>query len=419
MTTGVELGENDFGTVGELFQVNSEMFTPAFFRDPYPFYALLRDTAPVLPVALPPAGVRVWVVSRYADVRAGFADPRLSSDYATALADFRAAGLAFGAGTLAERTMVNLDPPDHTRVRRLAAGTFTSARIARWDAAIHATVDDLLDALPTGEPVDLMATVAAPLSIRTIRAVLGAEPGDEADLRRWGDLVFTADPAELPEVPEAAARLLGYAGELVADKRARPGDDLLSELVAATDGSGSLSTDELTATAVGLVVAGYESTIRLIGDLLVALLDHPDQLAALRAGRYTTADAVEETLRYDGPQSSSLWRFATEDLEIAGTTVPAHEPVLLLVGSAHRDGRHYPDPDSFDLGRADKRHLAFGHGIHHCLGAALARLQSRILLESLLARYSRISFAGPRAEIPYKPSLVVRGPDELPLVLHR
>jgi cytochrome P450 len=393
----------------------SEMFTPEFFQNPYPFYALLRDNVPVHPVTIPPANIRVWLVSRYADVRAGFADPRLSSDYRYALPEFRAAGLAFGAGTVAERTMLNLDPPDHTRIRRLAAGTFTATRITQWDNAIRATVAELLDALPVGEPVDVMARVAAPLSVRAICAVLGTEPGDEADLRRWGDLVFTADPAEWAEVPEATARLLGYAEALVARKRERPGDDLLSELVAASDGSGVLSSDELIATAAGLVVAGYESTIRLIGDLLLALLDHPDQLAALRGGGHTTADAVEETLRYDGPQSSSLWRFATEDLEIAGTTIPAHEPVLLLVGSAHRDERHYPSPNSFDLGRADKRHLAFGHGIHHCLGAALARLESRILLESLLARYSRISLAVPRAEISYKPSLVVRGPDKLPL----
>jgi cytochrome P450 len=395
----------------------SEMFTPEFFQNPYPFYALLRDHVPVQPVIIPPANLRVWLVSRYDDVRAGFADPRLSSDYRHAQPEFRAAGLAFGAGTVAERTMVNLDPPDHTRIRRLAAGTFTAARIAQWENAIHATVDELLDALPVGEPVDVMARIAAPLSIRAICAVLGAEPGDESDLRRWGDLVFTADPAEMAEIPEATARLLGYAERLVAHKRASPGDDLLSELITASDESGVLSSDELVATAAGLVVAGYESTIRLIGDLLVALLDHPDQLAALRAGRHTTADAVEETLRYDGPQTSSLWRFATEDLEIAGTTIPAHEPVLLLVGAAHRDERHYTNPDSFDIGRADKRHLAFGHGIHHCLGAALARMESRILLESLLARYSRISLAVPRAEVPYKASLVVRGPDVLPLVL--
>lgn len=412
MTTGVDTYENSAA------REPSETFPPEFFRNPYPFYALLRDNAPVYPVTIPPANIRVWLVSRYADVRAGFAEPRLSSDYRHALPEFRAAGLAFGAGTVAERTMLNLDPPDHTRVRGLAAGTFTATRITQWDNMIHATVDELLDALPVGEPVDVMARVAAPLSVRAICGVLGAEPGDEADLRRWGDLVFTADSAEWAEIPEATARLLGYAEELVVRRRERPGDDLLSELIKASDDAGVLSSDELIATAAGLVVAGYESTIRLIGDLLIALLDHPDQLAALRDGRHTTADAVEETLRYDGPQSSSLWRFATEDLEIAGTTIPAHEPVLLLVGSAHRDERHYPNPNSFDLGRADKRHLAFGHGIHHCLGAALARLESRILLESLLARYSRISLAVPRAEVSYKPSLVVRGPDVLPLVFH-
>lgn len=395
------------------------MFTPEFFQNPYPFYAWLRDNAPVYPVTIPFVDIRVWLVSRFADVRQGFADRRLSSDYRSASPDFHTAGLAFGAGTVAERTMVNLDPPDHTRIRRLAAGTFTAERIAQWEQTIREKVDALLDPLPMGEPVDVIARIAAPLSVRAICAVIGAEPGDEADLRRWGDLVFTADPAELAQVPEATAGLMKYAEELVAHKRTHPGDDLLSELIAAGDDSGVLSSDELTATAVGLVVAGYESSIRLIGDVLLALLDHPDQLTGVRDGRFTVADAIEETLRYDGPQPSSLWRFATEDLNIAGTGIPAHEPVLLLVGAAHRDERQYPHPDIFDLGRADKRHLAFGHGLHRCLGAALARLESRILLEHLLSRYAQLSLGMPREEVHYKPSLVLRGPSALPLVLHR
>ncbi|MFI6040933.1 cytochrome P450 [Nocardia sp. NPDC051321] len=395
-----------------------EMFTPEFFQNPYPFYAWLRDNAPVHPITIPGVNIRVWLVSRYDDVRAGFADPRLSSDYRSALPEFRAARLAFGAGTVGERTMVNLDPPDHTRIRGLAAATFTAARIAQWEATIRATVDELLDALPVGEPVDVMARLAAPLSIRAICAVLGAEPNDEDDLRRWADLVFTADPTELAKVPEAIDCLLGYADKLIARKRNRPGDDLLSALITASDDSNELSSDELVGTAMGLMVAGYQSTIQLIGDTLLALLDHPDQLSALREGKHTAADAIEETLRYDGPQVSSLWRFATEDMTIAGTAIPAHEAVLLLVASAHRDERQYPNPESFDPGRADKRHLAFGYGIHRCLGAALARLESRVLLESLLARYSRLELAVPRVEVRYKPSLVVRGPGELPLVLH-
>ncbi|MGN2638108.1 cytochrome P450 family protein [Nocardia takedensis] len=394
------------------------MFTPEFFQDPYPFYAWLRDNAPVYPVTIPFVNIRVWLVSRFADVRAGFTDARLSSDYNTALPDFRAAGLAFGAGTVAERTMLNLDLPDHTRLRRLAQGTFTAARIAQWESGIRKTVDDLLTPLPLGEPVDVMSRVAAPLSIRSICSVIGAEPGDEDDLRRWGDLVFTADPAELGDVPEATSSLMRFAEELVAHKRAHPGDDLLSDLVKASDETQALSSDELVGTAVALVVAGYESSIRLMGDMLVALLAHPEQLAEVRAGKYTVSESIEETMRYDGPQPSSLWRFATEDLEIAGTTIPAHEPVLLLVGAAHRDERQYPNPDVYDIGREDKRHLAFGHGIHRCLGAALARLESRILLEMLLERFSEVSMAVPRAEIRFKPSLVLRGPAELPLVLN-
>ncbi|MEV4378186.1 cytochrome P450 [Streptosporangium sp. NPDC049644] len=313
--------------------------------------------------------------------------------------------------------MLNLDPPDHTRIRKLAAATFTERRIAQWQTAMRSITDSLLDAVPAKEPVDLLDAIAAPLAVQVICAVLGAPPGDSVSLREWGDLIFTADPAHRHLAVEAMESLIAYSGDLIAHKKKDPGSDLLSELIEASRGPGLLGEDELLATVLGLVVAGYESTIAMVGDIFLALLDHPDQLALLRRDLGLADAAIEEVLRYDGPQASSFWRFPTEDVKIGGVPVAAQETVLLLVGSAHRDPARYPDPDRFDILREDKRHLAFGHGIHRCLGAQLARRNTRTLLTRTLERFPAMSLAVDRADIEYKPNLIVRGPAFLPLIL--
>ncbi|MET8047288.1 cytochrome P450 [Streptosporangium sp. NPDC005286] len=392
------------------------IFTPDFFQNPYPTFEWLRENHPVYRTTIPFTDVGVWLVSRYEDVREGFADARLSSDYRTASSDFTDASLAFGAGTVAERSMVNLDPPDHTRLRKLAAATFTGRRIAQWETTIQKITGALLDAVPAGEPVDIIDNIATPLSVEVICDILGAPPGDRARLREWGDLIFTADPGERHLVHGAIESMIAYTGDLILQKKDSLSDDLLSELIRASQTPGVLSEDELLSTVIGLIVAGYETSIRLVGDAFLVLLDHPEQLSLIRRNMALVDSAIEEVLRYDGPQASSLWRFSSTDMEIAGVKIPAHEPVLLLVGSAHRDSDHYPAADSFDISREDKRHLAFGHGIHRCLGSQLARLETRVLLGETLKRFSRISLAVSREEVVYKPSLVVRGPAYLPLI---
>ncbi|WP_062355116.1 cytochrome P450 family protein [Herbidospora yilanensis] len=391
------------------------VFTPEFFQNPYPTYAHLRRNDPVARTTIPFTDVDVWLVSRFEDVRAAFADNRLSSDYSNAPAHFHAAHLAFGGDTVGARTMLNLDAPDHTRVRKLAAATFTERRVAQWQETIAGIVDGLLDAVPAKEPVDVLDAIAAPLSVRMICTVLGTPPADSVRLRAWGDAIFTADPGQRHLIPQALDGLIGYSADLIAAKRRAPADDLLTELIEASGAPGLLTGNELLATVTGLVVAGYESTIAMVGDLFLALIDHPDQLALLRQDPSLADAAIEVVLRYDGPQASSFWRFATEGLELAGTPIAAQDVVVLLVGSAHRDPARYPDPDTFHILREDKKHLAFGHGIHRCLGSQLARRNTRTLLTRTLERFSSWSLAIPRESVSYKPNLIVRGPAALPV----
>ncbi|WP_283134986.1 cytochrome P450 family protein [Rhizohabitans arisaemae] len=390
------------------------VFTPEFFQHPYPMYQKLREEHPVHRTRFPFTDVDVWLVSRYEDVREGLRDARLSSDYRNAPPAFHAAGLAFGGDTVAARTMLNLDAPDHTRVRKLATATFSARRIAEWAESIETIVAELLDAVPAGEAVDVLDRVATPLSVKVICEIIGAPPSDAATLRNWADAIFAADPAQRPQAAKAVDSLIDYSAALIADKKRHLDTDLISDLIRATPEL--ISEDELLATVLGLVVAGYETTIALAGDIFLALLDHPEQAALLRRDPSLIEAAIEEVLRYDGPTASSFWRFPTEDLEIAGIPIATGEPVLFLIGSAHRDPARYPDPDRFDILREDKRHLAFGHGIHHCLGAQLARLESRILLTRTLERFPSMALAIPRADVVFKPSLIVRGPAFLPVV---
>ncbi|GAA2845824.1 cytochrome P450 [Streptosporangium fragile] len=392
------------------------VFTPEFFQNPYPTYEWLRENHPVYRTTIPSTDVGVWLVSRYEDVRDGFLDARLSNDYRTASPDFTEASLAFGAGTPAERSMVNLDPPDHTRLRKLAAAAFTGRRVAQWGTTIQAITDSVLDTVPVNEPVDVMESIATPLAVEMICDIVGAPPGDRADLREWGDLMFTADPAERHLSHGAIESMLAYMGDLIVRKKNDLSNDLLSELIRASRTPGMLTEDELLTTVFGIIVAGYETSIRLIGGAFLALLDHPGQQALLRRDVTLVDAAVEEVLRYDGPTTATMWRFPTADAEIAGVRVPAREPILFLVGSAHRDPAQYPSPDSFDVLREDKRHLAFGHGIHRCVGAQLARLEAKIAIGRALERFPKMTLAVRRDEVVFKPSLIMRGPARLPTV---
>ncbi|KIF78646.1 cytochrome P450 [Streptomyces sp. 150FB] len=380
--------------------------------DPYALYERLRETAPVQRIT-GPDGQPAWIVTRYDDVRQALADPRLSLDKKNALpGNYR----GFSLPPALDANLLNMDPPDHTRIRRFVVQAFTPGRTEKLREPIRRTADDLLDAVAPDGRTDLIAAYAAPLPIAVICELLGVPPGDRRDFRDWTDALIAPDPARPGLAKEAVVSMLGFFTGLIAHKRAEPGDDLLSALIAARDGADDrLSEDELMSLAFLILFAGYENTIQLIGNATLALLREPDQLAALRAEPGRIPGAVEEFLRYEGPALLALRRFPVEDITIAGVTVPAGETVMLSLASANRDPHRFPDPDRLDLDRDTAGHLALGHGIHYCLGAPLARLETEIALTALLERLPRLALDVPYEQLRWRPSARARGLLELPV----
>ncbi|MGW7273401.1 cytochrome P450 family protein [Streptomyces sp. NPDC054864] len=386
--------------------------------DPYAVHARLRDTAPVHRVA-GPDGSPAWLVTRYDDVRAALADPRLSLDKSRALpGSYR--GLALPPAL--DANLLNMDPPDHTRIRRLVGKAFTSRRVESLRAPIRRTADELLDAVAPLGRADLVTAYAAPLPITVICDLLGVPAGHRPDFRVWTDALVAPDPARPQAAKEAVVAMLGFFTQLLAKKRKEPAEDLLSDLIAVRDegeggraGEDRLSEDELMSLAFLILFAGYENTVQLIGNAVLALLRHPDQLAALRADLSQLPAAVEEFMRYDGPALLAIRRFPLEDVTIGGVTVPAGETVLISPSAADRDPRRYPDADRLDITRDASGHLALGHGIHHCVGAPLARLETATALAALLERFPRLALAVPPGELRWRPSMRARGLLALPV----
>ncbi|EPH43006.1 putative Cytochrome [Streptomyces aurantiacus JA 4570] len=399
------------------------MATPAapepldgLMNDPYGTYAQLRETAPVRRIA-GPDGNPAWLVTRYADVRAALADQHLSVDKRHALpGSYR----GFSLPPALDANMLNMDPPDHTRIRRLVVKAFTKHRVESLREPIRRTADALLDAIEekarTHGRADLVAAYAAPLPIAAICDLLGVPATHRIDFTAWTDALIAPDPARPHLAKEAVVAMLGFYTGLVADKRRQPGEDLLSDLIAARDEGDRLSEDELTSLAFLLHFAGYENAVQLIGNAALALLRHPEQLAALRADPARLPGAVEEFMRYDTSAVFSIRRFAREDLTIGGARVAAGETVFLGLGSAGRDPGRFPDPDRLDIGRDASGHLALGHGIHHCVGAPLARLELTIAIGALLERFPDLALGVPEEELRWRPSIRARGLLALPVV---
>ncbi len=399
---------------------DQDLLTDGLLTHPYAVYDRLRDTAPVHRVT-GPDGSPAWLVTRYDDVREALADPLLSLDKRHALPG---GYKGFALPPALDANLLNMDPPDHTRIRRLVGRAFTTRRVEQLRAPIRRTADRLLDALGTnGGPhggTDLIAAYAAPLPITVICDLLGVPDEHRRDFRAWTDVLVAPDPARPQAAKEAVVAMLGFFTQLLADKRKEPADDLLSDLIAVRDesdsaGNGRLTEDELMSLAFLILFAGYENTVQLIGTAVLALLQHPGQLAALRADPTRLPAAVEEFVRYDGPALLAIRRFPREDVTIGDVTVPAGETVLLSLAAANRDPRRFPDADRFDLGRDATGHLALGHGIHYCLGAPLARLETEIALAALLERLPDLQLDGDPGDLRWRPSLRARGLLTLPV----
>ncbi|MEU4348231.1 cytochrome P450 [Streptomyces sp. NPDC023838] len=353
----------------------------------------------------------VWLVVGHDEARAALADPRFSKDW-------RQTGDWDYASTAVSHNMLETDPPHHTRLRRLVAREFTPRRIEALRPRVQEITDRLLGAMlaAPGRTADLMDTLAFPLPMTVICELLGVPDLDRETFRRLSNeaVAPTQNDGKNSSVREMGA----YLAELVEDKRCDgPADDLMSALIRTGHEDGDkLSPDELIGMAFLLLVAGHETTVNLISNGVRALLGHPEQLAALRADFDGLIDgAIEEMLRYDGPVETATYRFTRESVEYGGTVIPAGAPVLVALASAGRDASRYPDPDRFDIRRAPQSHLAFGHGIHYCLGAPLARMEGRIAVRTLLERAPGLELAADEASLEWLPGMLIRGVRHLPV----
>ena len=380
----------------------------------------IRALGPVAQVEMP-GGVLAWAVSDQALLRGLLIDPRVSKDAyqhwpAWINGEISADWPLFA--WVAVRNMLNAYGPDHRRLRGLIAGAFTARRIAALRPRIEAIVGGLLDelaTLPPDKPVDVRERYAAQVPITVICELFGID--DEAtreEVRRCVDALFTIGKAPA-ETAAAFPRLQEILRGLVAEKRERPGDDLSSALIAVRDANASLSEDELVDTLVLFVNAGHETTVNLLGNAIVAMLTDPGQLSLVRSGGVTWEDVIEESLRSRAPVPNLPLRFAVEDIEIGGVTLRAGEAILACYGAAGRDPLvHGPDAGQFDVSRAAMDHLAFGYGVHHCLGAPLARLEAAIALPALFERYPDLTLAAAPDELMPLESFVSNGYRALP-----
>lgn len=385
---------------------------PAVLADPHPALAALRESGPVHRIDMR-MGLPVWVVTRYDDVLAALSDPRLSNDphNAGALEETL-------RGDFLSRSLIGTDPPEHTRLRRLVAKAFTARRVEGLRPRVQEIADALLDRITPRGSADLVGEFALPLPITVIGELLGVPEADRDRFRGWTDEMLDRpfDPgSDIARVTEGRERMHGYLSDLVAAKRTHPADDLLTDLVQASDEGERLDAQELLAMTFLLLIAGYVTTVSLVGNGTLALLRRPDQLERLRADPSLVPQAVEELLRFDGPVNPGLTRFALEDLEIGGVRIPRGDMVLLAIAAADRDPDRFPDPDRLDVGAADPGHLAFGHGIHYCLGAPLARLEGQVAFTSLLARLPDLALDIPEDQLRWTGGGVLRGLRQLPV----
>lgn len=388
-------------------------------QDAHGFMAKLRASAPVCPASEARQAAAV-LVTRYEDVRALVGDGRVRHDVRSKAEQEAAAEQRelTPREELMHRalgiSMIYRDPPDHTRLRRLINRAFTPRAVERLRPRLSTVIDELISAFTPGRSVDLVAEFAVPLTTFAICELLGIPQDERAAFWGWSQEI---NDAELGDgYYEALADAVAYLTALIERKRANPGTDLLSELIAVSDEDGDrLSADELVATSLLLLIAGHDTSVHLIANAVLCLLTSPDQLAALRADPSLVDNVVEEVLRYESPVNILPPRFAGSAIELAGGTIPEGEMVLLSVLSANRDESVFPDPDRFDITRSAAGHLAFGHGIHYCPGAPLARMEGRLAIAALVTRFPHLRLAVPRDEVRWRDSTLMHGPESLPV----
>ncbi|QIK10323.1 cytochrome P450 [Streptomyces sp. Je 1-4] len=394
------------------------LYGPEYKRNPYPLYAELRERGPVHRVRFP-SGVCAWLVTGYDAAHQALTDPRLGKHHSRGNAAWRARASIMPEPQHSQLQvhLLHQDPPRHTALRRLITDAFAPQRVESLRPRFQGMADALLDGLPDSGGTDLVEVFAARFPFQVLAEVIGL-PEEFADRfdRDWGKVVQPVGPED-PGRPAYEARLRGlqqYIADLVRHKRAECGEDLLSRLVAARDAE-RLGKEELDSMVFQLLVAGQEPVTNQITTALVTLLRHPARLAELAARPELLPRAVEELLRHDSAFELTTWRFFAEDTELHGTRIPAGDSVIVSLSAANRDSRRFPDADALHFDRTPNPHLAFGHGIHFCPGATLARIELQIALGTLLRRLPDLRLAVPEDELEWTPAVLARGVGRLPV----
>lgn len=394
-------------------EVLFDPFRPEFHVDPYPFYHRLREADPVHL-----SQIGLWILTRYDDCVTSLRDPRFGRDGFEAI--LAAQYGEESEGSRLPRSMLFRDPPDHTRLRSLVNRAFTPRVIEGLRDQIQVLVNGLLDRVERRGRLDVIADLAYPLPVTVICDMLGVPVGDHEQIKEWSsDVIRSLDAIGLPSDASIIERgrigrhrIADYFRTLLPERRRHPRADLLSSLIAVEEQGDRLTEGELLSTCILLFIAGHETTVNLIGNGLLALLRNPDQLQRLKAEAGLIGSAVEELLRYDSPVQRTA-RITNAEVEVGGKTIPKGAFVVAAIGAANRDPAHFPDPDRLDIGRADNRHIAFGFGIHFCLGAPLARVEGQIALGTLLRRLPGLRLTGPEPE--WRESSTLRGLKALPV----
>lgn len=396
----------------------AEFYTDEFAIDPYPSFARLREHAPVCPVSSP--RYDSYLITRFEDAKAALTDARLSKDLYGPQKHYLE---IFGPNSEGlNRNMLNSDPPEHTRLRKIISQAFAPRRIEALRPRVAEIVDSLLDKVVPHGRSELMRDFAIPLPMLVICKLLGIPPRDHDRVLGWTQVIRTSGSSGNPEQDRAAVQdtqlhLHRYLAELVRDKRAHPADDMISALISSCDEDGTLSERELVPTAFLLLFAGSQTTADFLGNATVALLTNPKQLELLRADPELLPSAIEELIRFDGPLPVASPRIATEDVEYQGVRIPAGSIVGVVINAANHDPEQFEDPDRLDVRRERGPHIGFGHGVHYCLGVSLARMEARIAIGTLLRRLPGLRLAVPANQLRrLPPASPFRGLLELPVL---
>jgi cytochrome P450 len=393
-----------------------------FMQHPYELLARFREEGPAHEVVFP-HGAKVWLVTRYDEVRALVTDPRVSKDgrrmnemfarhSGAPVQEDEPADVGYDDDLAAH--MLNSDPPRHTRLRALVGKAFTARRMESLRPRIEQVVENLLDKMDSEAEVDLLEEFAAPLPLTIICDLFGIPQEDHAVFRMWANTLVGAGH-EPEEVAQASKNVAEYSNALINAKRANPGEDMLSALVKVTDDGDRLTQDELVSMIFLLVVAGHVTTVFSIGNAVFNLLTHPAEMAKLRADPSLMPAAVDELMRFDGPSSVGTFRFTLADIPVGDVVIPAGEILALSWSSANHDSQRFPDGDRLDLNRRPVGALAFGHGLHYCIGKPLAMMQIEIALGRLMARYPDLRLAVEPDQVRWGHSSLLRGLDALPV----